>query len=293
VIEQKKKKKKKKKVGGTVGQVGSTVGGKVGVKKKKRLHSSSGLAARALVPEAKPQVPMWAVAAICVGGLALGAVVYSLRGSGGGGTETGSQSAAQINAALKDPSQAKEKAPDTFKVKFDTTKGTFSVECHRDWAPNGVDRFYNLVKLGYYEDIAFFRVVKSPKPFMVQFGIHGTPELAKIWSEQNIEPDAVKQSNTRGMLTYAQAGRPKEKGMTADARSTQLFINYGDNSSLDGQGFAPICQVLGNGMEVVDQLEGQYGEKTTSQQGQIVAQGNEFLRKAYPALDYLKRATIE
>jgi peptidyl-prolyl cis-trans isomerase A (cyclophilin A) len=195
--------------------------------------------------------------------------------------------------AMKDPSKAKEKAPDTFKVKFDTTVGEFEVECHRDWAPNGVDRFYNMVKIGYFDDISLFRVANSPgKKFVVQWGIHGNPAVSKVWSESNIEPDEVKKSNTRGMLTYAQAGRPKEKGKTAESRSTQVFINYGDNSSLDAQGFAPVCQVLGNGMDVVEKFYSGYGERLTSQQGQIVSQGNEFLRKSYPLLDYIKTARI-
>jgi cyclophilin family peptidyl-prolyl cis-trans isomerase len=196
------------------------------------------------------------------------------------------------NAAMKDPSKAKDKAPDTFTVKFDTTQGEFEMECHRDWAPNGVDRFYNLVKIGYFDDVSFFRAVKTPKPFVVQFGIHGNPEVSKVWSEANIVPDEVKKSNTRGMLTYAQAGRPKEKGKTAESRSTQLFISYGDNSSLDAQGFAPICEVTGNGMDIVEKLYSGYSERLTSQQGQIVSQGNAFLRKSYPLLDYIKTARL-
>jgi peptidyl-prolyl cis-trans isomerase A (cyclophilin A) len=183
--------------------------------------------------------------------------------------------------AMTDPSKATDKAPDTFRAKFDTTKGAFVLECTRSWAPNGVDRFYNLVKIGFFDDIAFFRVAKG---FVVQWGIHGDPKVSSAWQSANLPPDPVTQSNTRGMLTYAMAGRP-------DTRSTQLFINYKDNASLDQQGFAPICKVV-EGMETVDALNGEYGERVTSKQGEIHARGNAYLREAWPNLDYIKTATI-
>ncbi|MBW2528131.1 MAG: peptidylprolyl isomerase [Deltaproteobacteria bacterium] len=186
-----------------------------------------------------------------------------------------------VAAELLDPSLSKDKAPDKFQVKFTTTKGDFVVEVVREWAPNGADRFYNLVKIGYFEDIALFRAVKN---FMVQFGIHGDPRVAAKWQNANIAADEPKQSNTRGMLTYAMAGRP-------DTRSTQLFISYKDNSFLDKQGFAPIGKVV-EGMEVVDKFHQGYGEKTTSEQGNITKKGNAFLREKYPELDYIKSVKL-
>jgi peptidyl-prolyl cis-trans isomerase A (cyclophilin A) len=183
--------------------------------------------------------------------------------------------------AMTDPSKATEKAPDTFRAKFETTKGDFAVECTRSWAPNGVDRFYNLVKIGFFDDIAFFRVAKG---FVVQWGIHGDPKVSSAWQSANLPPDPPTQSNTRGMLTYAMAGRP-------DTRSTQLFINFKDNTGLDAQGFAPICKVA-EGMDVVDALNGEYGERITQKQGEIHDKGNAYLRETWPNLDYVKKATI-
>src|SRR5262249_55976969 len=147
-----------------------------------------------------------------------------------------------------------------YKVKMTTTKGAFTIEVHRDWAPNGADRFYNLVKLGYFNDVAFFRVIKG---FMVQFGIHGDPAVAKQWRDARIDDDpSGKQSNKRGMVTFATAG--------PNTRTTQLFINYADNGNLDSMGFAPIGKVT-DGMKVVDDLEGMYGEGAP--QGRGPAQG--------------------
>lgn len=183
--------------------------------------------------------------------------------------------------AMTDPSKAKEKAPDTFRAKFETTKGDIVMECTRAWAPNGVDRFYNLVKIGFFDDVALFRVAKG---FVVQWGIHGDPEVSKVWSNANLPPDPVVESNKRGMLTYAMAGRP-------DTRSTQLFINYGDNVGLDKQGFAPLCKVV-EGMEVADSFNSEYGERVTGMQGEIGAKGNAYLREKWPNLDYIKTATI-
>lgn len=183
--------------------------------------------------------------------------------------------------AMKDPSKATEKAPDSFRAKFTTTKGDVVFECTRSWAPNGVDRFYNLVKIGFFDDVALFRVAKG---FVVQWGIHGDPEVSKVWSDANLPPDPVVESNKRGMLTYAMAGRP-------DTRSTQLFINYGDNVGLDKQGFAPLCKVV-EGMEVADSFNSEYGERVTGMQGEIGAKGNAYLREKWPNLDYIKTATI-
>lgn len=183
--------------------------------------------------------------------------------------------------AMTDPSKAAEKAPDSFRARFATTKGDVVFECTRSWAPNGVDRFYNLVKIGFFDDVALFRVAKG---FVAQWGIHGDPKVSAVWSNANLPPDPVQQSNTRGTLTYAMAGSP-------NTRSTQLFINYGNNAGLDAQGFAPICKVA-EGMEVAEAFNGEYGERVTGKQGDIEAKGNAYLREAWPKLDYIKTATI-
>ncbi len=183
---------------------------------------------------------------------------------------------------LTDPAKLVGKAPDTFKAKFETTKGTFVIEVHREWSPNGVDRFYNLVKNGFYDGVKFFRVVPG---FVVQWGIHGDPSLASKWLKASIDDDPVKQSNKRGFITYAKSGAP-------NSRSVQLFINLADNTRLDGMGFAPFGQVT-LGMDVVDKLYGDYGEGLTKLQGRIAEEGNAFLEKNYPNLDAIKKATIE
>ncbi len=186
------------------------------------------------------------------------------------------------NPAMQDPSLAKEQAPETFQVKFETTAGDFSVECTRSWAPNGVDRFYNLVKIGFFDDVALFRAVKG---FVVQFGIHGNPDVSAKWRDAKLEKDDVKGTNSRGMLTYAMAGSP-------DTRTTQLFFNLGDNARLDGMGFSPICKVMDDGMSVVEKINMEYGERPSKAQGTIQTQGNKFLRQSFPGLDYIKTARL-
>jgi peptidyl-prolyl cis-trans isomerase A (cyclophilin A) len=193
---------------------------------------------------------------------------------------------AGTNAALKNPAGLKEMAPATYKVTFDTSAGMFVVEVHRDWAPNGADRFYNLVKNGYYDNIRFFRVIPG---FMVQFGINGDPALNTVWRDARIQRDPVKQSNKRGYITYAMAGSP-------DTRTTQVFINFGDNSQLDGQGFAPFGRIT-MGMDVVDKIYSGYGEGAPSgngpEQGRIQTEGNAYLTKSFPKMDYVKKTTIQ
>lgn len=185
-------------------------------------------------------------------------------------------------AKLRTPEQMKETAPATYKAAFDTSAGLFVIEVHRDWAPNEADRFYNLVKNGFYDDCRFFRVVPG---FMVQFGMNGNPAIQKIWQNTNMKDDPVKQSNKRGFVSFAQTGAP-------NSRSTQLFINFGNNASLDssGQGFAPFGQVT-TGMAVVDKINAQYGERPD--QGEILTKGNAYLNASFPKLDYIKKATIE
>ena len=144
--------------------------------------------------------------------------------------------------ALMNPSEANETAPDTFQSQFETSKGTFVIGVTREWAPLGADRFYNLVKRGYYDEVRFFRVLDG---FMAQFGISGDPDLSTTWREARIQDDPVRESNRRGYVTYAMAG--------PNTRTTQLFVNYGNNASLDSQGFSPFGRVV-SGMDVVDDL---------------------------------------
>lgn len=192
---------------------------------------------------------------------------------------------ASTHEALKDPSKANEKAPAKFNVKFDTTQGEFELECTRDWAPKAADRFYNLVKIGFYDDTAFFRVAKKPKPFVVQWGIHGDPEVSKGWKKMTSEPDPVKESNKRGTMVFAMGGNPK-------SFTTQVFINFSDNARLDGMGFAPVCKVVAGMDETVEKLHFGYGEAPSSQQGRIEAEGNAYLRKRFKQLDYIKTARL-
>ena len=186
--------------------------------------------------------------------------------------------------SLTTPAALTAQAPADYKVKFDTSKGVFVVDVHRDWAPQGADRFYNLVKNGFYNNARFFRVISG---FMVQFGISGDPKLAAAWREASIPDDPVKQSNTRGMITFATRG--------PNTRTTQVFIDYADNSRLDGMGFAPFGQVV-SGMNVVDALYSGYGEGAPRgqgpEQGRIQSEGNAYLTQAFPKLDYIKTATI-
>ena len=176
------------------------------------------------------------------------------------------------------PAQLNEQAPEKFQVKFDTSKGEFLVDVTRAWSPNGADRFYNLVKNGLYNECRFFRVVKG---FMVQFGINGDPNVSRAWRVANIADDKAAQSNKRGMVTFATGG--------PNTRTTQLFINYGDNFFLDPQGFTPFGNVS-QGMDVVDAINGEYAERPN--QGQIQAQGNAYLAANFPNLDYIRTATL-
>jgi peptidyl-prolyl cis-trans isomerase A (cyclophilin A) len=186
--------------------------------------------------------------------------------------------------SFTDPAKLTEKSPDTFKAQFDTTKGKITIEVTRSLAPNGADRFYNLVRSGYFTDIAFFRVIPG---FMCQFGIHGDPGVSAKWRAANISDDPVKGSNTRGTITFATAG--------PNTRTTQLFINFGDNTGLDGQGFSPFGKVI-EGMDVVDKINSEYGEGAPRgigpHQGRAQGEGNAYFKKDFPNLDYIKSATI-
>lgn len=176
-----------------------------------------------------------------------------------------------------------QRAPAMFVARLVTTKGNVDIEVHRDWAPHGADRFYTLVREGYFSDIAMFRVIAG---FMAQGGIHGDPAIARTWQARRIPDDPVAQHNTRGMVTYAMAG--------PGTRTTQFFISLVDNSRLDSMGFAPFGRV--RDMTVVDRLHSGYGEGAPSgqgpAQGRVQAEGNAYLRAEFPALDYVNSASV-
>ncbi len=186
-----------------------------------------------------------------------------------------------FDRALLRAALLKDKAPETFQVKFTTTRGDFAVTVHRDWAPIGADRFYNLVKHHFYDNASFFRVVPG---FVVQFGLSAYPPVNAAWKKANLQDDPVTQSNRRGYLTFATAG--------PNTRTTQVFISLKDNARLDGMGFAPFGVVDGAGMKVIEMFYDQYGDEAGPDQGQIEAQGKPYLDKGWPKLDSIKTATL-
>lgn len=206
--------------------------------------------------------------------------------------QAGASASAETSAAVQEAADFRDPAspamhataPPTFQARFETSAGDFVIEVHREWAPLGADRFYNLARSGYFEGARFFRVISG---FMAQFGIHADPAVSARWREQRIPDDPVRQSNARGMVSFATAG--------PNTRTTQLFINYRDNQMLDGRGFAPFGRVI-HGMEVVDQLHAGYGEGAPAgrgpDQGRIQAQGNAYLEADFPRLDYIKRVVV-
>jgi len=197
-------------------------------------------------------------------------------GEGGGGGD------ATADNPLLHPSapELNEQAPAMYRARFETSAGDFVIQVHRDWAPIGADRFYNLVKNGYYDGDRFFRVISG---FMAQFGMNGDPLVTAQWRVATLQDDPVVESNTRGKVTFAMTNQP-------NSRTTQVFINFGNNVNLDALGFAPFGEVV-EGMDVVDGLYSGYGE--TPSQSQIQGRGNEYLESDFPELDYVERATIE
>ncbi|HXT14835.1 MAG TPA: peptidylprolyl isomerase [Gemmatimonadaceae bacterium] len=179
----------------------------------------------------------------------------------------------------------RQRAPDLYDATVSTTKGDFVLEIHRDWAPHGADRFYQLARARYFDDSRFSRVVPN---FIVQFGIAGDPRVNAVWATRTFADDSVKQSNVRGTIGFAMTG--------PNARTTQLYISLVDNSRLDAQGFSPIGRVV-RGMDVVDRLYSGYGETSgggvrAGKQGPLVAGGNAYVDRTYPLLDHLIRVTI-
>ncbi|MBI4954258.1 MAG: peptidylprolyl isomerase [Myxococcales bacterium] len=195
--------------------------------------------------------------------------------------------ATAVAAGLLVPERATLRAPEKFQVRFVTTKGEFVLEAVRAWAPHGVDRFYNLVKLGFYNDVALFRVVKKPEAtsdFVVQFGVHGVPAVAEKWEQATIPDDPLAQSNLAGFASFAATGQP-------NSRATQIFVNYGPNQGLDRAHFAPFARLV-SGMPVLRSLYGGYGEEPTRGQLEARRQGNAFWRAHFPLLDFVTSAVL-
>ncbi len=191
---------------------------------------------------------------------------------------------AVVKRSLLNPASLKERAPAVCKIKFTTTRGDFVVEVRRAWSPLGADRFYNLVRDGFYDGASFFRVLPG---FVAQFGISARPEVSRVWSAAKIQDDPVVQSNLRGSLSFATAG--------PNTRTTQVFINLADNPRLDGMGFSPFGKVI-DGMDVVDKLYSGYGEGAPSgngpEQGRIEGEGKPYIDKNFPRLDTIKSTVV-
>jgi peptidyl-prolyl cis-trans isomerase A (cyclophilin A) len=194
-------------------------------------------------------------------------------------TSTAARSA--YDRALLHPALLKAKAPDTYQVKFVTTRGEFTLTVTRAWAPLGADRFYNLVRHHFYDNASLFRVVPG---FVAQFGISSYPQVTAAWEKTEIKDDPVAQTNKKGYITFATAG--------PNTRTTQVFINLKDNPFLDKSGFAPFGVVDGDGMNVVGMFYDQYGDNAGIDQGQIEKQGKAYLDKGFPKLDVIKSATL-
>jgi peptidyl-prolyl cis-trans isomerase A (cyclophilin A) len=184
-----------------------------------------------------------------------------------------------------DPKAEARQAPDSFTVRFETTRGPFTVQFTRDWAPRGADRVYYLVRSGYYDGVRFFRVLPN---FVAQFGASGDPKVAKVWERRTIRDDPVKESNRRGTVTFATAG--------PNTRTTQLFVNLGANARLDRLGFAPLGRVVDGMTRVVDSLYTGYGEGAPRGKGpdqdRLAAEGNAYLARDFPKLDWIRKAEV-
>ena len=199
----------------------------------------------------------------------------------------GTASAVPERAALLDPEAAfwRTPTPPEFRARFETTRGFFLIEVHRDWAPRGADRFYHLVKAGFFDDSRFFRVVPE---YIAQFGIPGDPAVTRVWRDRTFPDDPEREKNLRGTIAFAMKG--------PDDRRTQLYINLRDNARNDGQGFAILGRVV-KGMEVVDSLYAGYGETSgggmrAGRQQRLLEEGNAYLDQAFPKLDRILRARI-
>ena len=206
-------------------------------------------------------------------GLVFGLVVLAL------GLTSCSSTEKAVSGGGMDPSKWNKESPASYKARFETTAGAFTVQVQREWAPIGADRFYNLVASGYFNGARFFRVVPG---FVVQFGLSADPKVSAAWKMTNLQDDPVRRSNGRGFLTFATSG--------PNSRTTQLFINLGNNLSLDQQGFSPFGLVT-EGMEAVDKITAEYGE--SPQQPEIEQKGEAYLEQSFPKLDKITKATIQ
>ena len=182
---------------------------------------------------------------------------------------------------LKDPATLTEQAPPSYSARFDTSKGVFVIQVTRAWAPHAADRFFNLVKNGFYDGARFFRVLDG---FMAQFGLNGTPEIQRPWQSAGIPDEPVIQSNLRGFVSFAKEGMP-------NTRFTMVFINFADNAFLDKDGFPAFGQVV-TGMDVVDKLHSGYGRRNQPDQRRILREGNAYLQAEYPMLDFIRTASL-
>jgi peptidyl-prolyl cis-trans isomerase A (cyclophilin A) len=189
------------------------------------------------------------------------------------------KTASSGSSRLMNPASLNAKAPEVYRAKFTATKGDFVVEVTRAWAPLGADRFYNLVKNGFYNNAPFFRVVPN---FIVQFGLAANPAVSNAWKDANLKDDPVKQGNKKGTITFATAG--------PGTRTTQVFISLKDNDFLDGQGFSPFGTVT-EGMDIVASLYSGYGENGPDQ-GRLTAEGKPYVDKNFPKIDSIRTATI-
>jgi len=201
--------------------------------------------------------------------------------------EKAAKAAPVYSEAMLNPDKANLKAPDKFTVRLKTTKGDVIIDVTREWAPLAADHFYNLVKMGFFTDVAFFRVIAG---FMAQVGVHGDPKINEIWGKRSIKDEEPKQSNTQGMVTFAAAGK--------DSRATQFFINFSDNSRLDHyppSGFTPFGKV--RKMTALDRIYTGYGEGAPMGRGpnqvRLNKEGNAYLEAEFPQLDYIREAVIE
>jgi peptidyl-prolyl cis-trans isomerase A (cyclophilin A) len=216
--------------------------------------------------------------------LATAAAAVLLLSCGGESTPRAGDSAAPTKTVGM-PIDSATTAPNEFRVLFETSKGPFVVEVHRDWAPRGADRFYHMVQSQYFDNVRFFRVVSS---FMAQFGMHGDPRVNAAWEKSPLQDDSVRESNRRGYLTFAMRSDP-------NSRTNQLFINIVNNRSLDEMGFAPIGRVV-EGLAVIDSLYADYGDAYPNGNGpdqtRIRSEGNAYLEKDYPRLDFIRSARV-
>lgn len=215
----------------------------------------------------------------------LGLLVSSAPFLAGCGGEPSRDAEAPAANPLLQPGNFRETAPTTFRARFETTKGTLVIQVHRDWAPRGADRFYNLVKAGFYDGMAIHRVLQG---FTAEFGIHGDPWVNAAWRQAILLDDPVVESNLRGRLSFSKSG--------PNSRTVQVFLNTDDNPELDGQGFAPFGEVV-EGMEAVDAFYADYGDGPPRGEGvyqaMAIAKGDEYLKAEFPLLDRIQNAVVE